>query len=43
MANQGSSEEQPSPAVEPVTQSAWRVNQLPDGFVKVLHNRFIKT
>ncbi|MDG4560671.1 MAG: MucB/RseB C-terminal domain-containing protein [Candidatus Competibacter sp.] len=42
VANQGSSEEQPSPAVEPVTQSAWRVNQLPDGFVKVLHNRFIK-
>jgi sigma-E factor negative regulatory protein RseB len=29
-----------SPAGEPVAQSAWRVDQLPDGFVKVLHNRF---
>ena len=28
------------PSGEPVTQSAWRVDQLPDGFVKVLHNRF---
>jgi sigma-E factor negative regulatory protein RseB len=27
-------------AGEPVTQSAWRVGPLPDGFVKVLHNRF---
>lgn len=25
---------------EPVTQSAWRVEQLPDGFTKVSHNRF---
>ena len=40
--SQGAGEEQPSPAVEPVTQSAWHVNQLPDGFVKVLHNRFVK-
>jgi sigma-E factor negative regulatory protein RseB len=28
---------------EPVTQSVWRVEQVPDGFVKVLHNRFAKT
>ncbi len=41
-ASQESSEGQPPPAVEPLTQSAWRVGQLPDGFVKVLHNRFIK-
>ncbi len=40
--SQDSSEGQPPSAVEPVTQSAWRVNQLPDGFVKVLHNRFTK-
>ncbi len=25
---------------EPVTQSAWRVEQLPEGFVQVSHNRF---
>lgn len=30
----------PAVAGEPVTQSAWRVGPLPDGFVKVLHNRF---
>ena len=29
-----------APAGVPVTQSAWGVTQLPDGFVKVLHNRF---
>jgi sigma-E factor negative regulatory protein RseB len=28
---------------DPVTQSVWRVEQIPDGFVKVLHNRFAKT
>ncbi len=27
---------------EPVTQSAWQIGPLPDGFVKVLHNRFVK-
>ena len=37
-----SSETQPLPTVEPVTHSEWRLSQLPDGFVKVLHNRFIK-
>lgn len=30
------------PSGEPVTQSAWRVEQVPDGFVKVLHNRFVE-
>ncbi len=28
------------PDGEPVTQSAWRVEQLPDGFTKVSHKRF---
>jgi sigma-E factor negative regulatory protein RseB len=28
------------PAGEPVTQSAWRVEQLPEGFAEVSHNRF---
>ncbi len=28
---------------EPVTQSVWRVEQIPAGFAKVLHNRFAKT
>lgn len=27
---------------EPVTESAWQVGPMPDGFVKVLHNRFVK-
>lgn len=31
------------PAGVPVTHSAWRVAQLPEGFVKVLHNRFAET
>ncbi len=30
------------PAGEPVTKSAWIVARLPDGFVKVLHNRFME-
>jgi len=29
-----------SPAGEPVAESAWRVGPLPEGFAKVLHNRF---
>lgn len=34
----------PPPVVgEPVTESAWRVEQLPEGFVKVLHNRFAES
>ncbi|MDG4555393.1 MAG: MucB/RseB C-terminal domain-containing protein [Candidatus Competibacter sp.] len=41
-ADRNSSDGQPPSTVEPVTRSAWRVSQLPDGFVKVLHNRFIK-
>ena len=42
----GSASANPNPAVappsvgEPVTASAWHVDQLPEGFVKVLHNRF---
>ena len=28
---------------EPVTQSFWRVEQIPAGFAQVLHNRFAKT
>lgn len=32
-----------APSGEPVTQSVWRVEQIPDGFAKVLHNRFAKT
>jgi sigma-E factor negative regulatory protein RseB len=28
---------------EPVTQSAWRVEQLPEGFAQVSHNRFTET
>ncbi|MBE2294724.1 MAG: MucB/RseB C-terminal domain-containing protein [Phycisphaerales bacterium] len=40
--SQNSSAEQWPPAGEPVTQSAWSVHQLPDGFVKLLHNRFIE-
>ena len=28
------------PAGEPVTRSAWRVEQLPEGFAEVSHNRF---
>ncbi|MCB1768186.1 MAG: MucB/RseB C-terminal domain-containing protein [Candidatus Competibacteraceae bacterium] len=28
------------PAGEPVAESAWRVGPLPEGFTKVLHNRF---
>ncbi len=28
------------PVGEPVTQSAWRVEQLPEGFTQVSHNRF---
>lgn len=28
------------PTGEPVTQSAWRVEQLPEGFAEVSHNRF---
>ena len=31
-----------SPIGEPVTRSAWRIDQLPEGFVKVSHNRFTK-
>jgi len=30
----------PPPRGEPVTQSAWRVQQLPDGFTEVSHQRF---
>ena len=33
----------PSPTGEPVKESAWRVEQLPEGFVKVLHNRFAES
>lgn len=33
----------PPPAGEPVQASAWRVEQLPPGFVKVLHNRFAES
>lgn len=39
--SQNPSAEQGLPAGEPVTQSAWHVHQLPDGFVKLLHNRFV--
>lgn len=28
---------------EPVTQSEWRIGQMPEGFIKALHNRFVKT
>ena len=28
---------------DPVTVSAWRIEQIPEGFVKVLHNRFART
>lgn len=28
---------------EPVTQSVWDVGELPEGFVKVMHNRFAET
>lgn len=30
----------PPPAGEPVKESVWRVGALPEGFAKVLHNRF---
>ena len=33
----------PSPAGEPVKESAWRVEQLPEGFVKVLHTRLAES
>jgi sigma-E factor negative regulatory protein RseB len=32
--------DQPPPVGEPVEESAWRVGPLPQGFSKVLHNRF---
>jgi sigma-E factor negative regulatory protein RseB len=31
------------PAGEPVEESAWRVEQLPEGFVKVRHRRFVES
>lgn len=31
-----------APAGEQVARSAWRIDQLPEGFVKVSHNRFTK-
>lgn len=31
------------PAGVPITHSAWSVARLPDGFVKILHNRFTET
>lgn len=33
----------PPPVGEPVGESAWRVEQLPEGFIKVLHNRFAES
>ena len=33
----------PHPTGEPVQESAWRVEQLPEGFVKVLPNRFTES
>jgi sigma-E factor negative regulatory protein RseB len=33
----------PPPVGERVKESAWRVEQLPEGFVKVLHNRFAES
>lgn len=39
-----SNQQDPHPsAAEPVTRSAWRILQLPEGFIKVLHNRFTKS
>lgn len=32
-----------TPTGEPVTQSVWNVGELPEGFVKVMHNRFTET
>ena len=28
---------------EPVTQSEWRIGEIPEGFIKALHNRFAQT
>lgn len=38
-----SSESAKAATGEPVTQSEWRIGEIPEGFIKALHNRFAQT